>query len=154
MLSFNLTLVIEMVSFLVFAWLFNLVFFRPIVSHIEARNRFLVDQQVKADDLVKSARQLQEDHFRKVGEAQREAQRAIDQAIKEAQARRGQELAQVQAEGRKMVEDARAQLAGERDALASELRTEVAGLARAITGRVAAGAGLDVSSRSREGAQA
>ncbi|MBU6427469.1 MAG: ATP synthase F0 subunit B [Cyanobacteria bacterium REEB65] len=153
MLSFNLTLLIQMVSFLAFAGLFNLVFFRPIVRHIEARNRYLAEQQAQADSLLKTAQELQEAHQRKIQEAHRAAQAEIDAALRDAQSRRAARLAGVQAEGQNEVGQARERLATERDRLLAELRVEVGDIAGAIAGRILAGSPHG-QSRSREGAQA
>ena len=136
MLSFNLTIVIQMVSFLVFAWLFNLVFFKPIVAHIEARNRYLADQQVKAVELANAAQELRAEHARRLREAQREAQAGVEAAIREAQAAQARQLEAVQREGRTLIEQARGQLDTERLALVTDLQDEVGGIAKTIADKV------------------
>ncbi|MBI6545908.1 MAG: hypothetical protein HY692_03880, partial [Cyanobacteria bacterium NC_groundwater_1444_Ag_S-0.65um_54_12] len=93
MLSFNLTIVLQMVGFLVFAYLLNLLFFKPIIAHIAARNRYLVEQQATAIQLLKEAQELQSAHEERLQVAQREAQLSLDAAVREAQEQRTKLLA-------------------------------------------------------------
>ena len=151
MLSFNLTLVIQMVGFLVFAWLFNQVFFKPVVAHIDARNRYLTEQQATAERLIEDARKVRKEHDRRLREAQVSAQTAVDAAVKEAQARRSQLLAKARAEAHELVSEARTQLEKDRPDVLSKLRGEVEGIAAAIADKMLT---ANVAERSREGAQA
>ena len=151
-LSFNLTLVIQMVGFLVFAWLFNQVFFRPVVQHIEARNRYLADQQASAERLIEDARTVRNEHDRRLREAQASAQAAVDAAVKEAQARRSERLAKARVEAQELVTKARMHLEKDRTDVLSKLRAEASGIAEAIATKVLAA--KPSTERSREGAQA
>lgn len=152
MLSFNLTLIIQIVSFLVFAWLFNQVFFRPVVQHLDARNRYLADQQATAERLIEDARKVRQEHDRRLREAQAAAQAAVDAAVKEAQARRSERLAKARVEAQELVTKARVQLEKDRAEILSKLRAEVDGIAKAIVAKVMAS--RPAAERSREGAQA
>lgn len=152
MLSFNLTLIVQMVGFLVFAWLFNQVFFKPVVGHIDARNRYLADQQATAERLIDDARTVRKEHDRRLREAQASAQAAVDAAVKEAQARRSERLAKARVEAQETVTKARVQLEKDRSDVISKLRAEVDGIAEAIASKMLAA--KPAAERSREGAQA
>ena len=154
MLSFNLTIVIQMVSFLVFAWLFNLVFFKPIVAHIEARNRYLADQQVKAVELASAAQELRAEHARRLQQAQRDAQASVEAAVRQAQAEHARQLEAIQREGRSLIEQARDQLTTERQALVTELQDEVGGIAHEIADKVLSSGARAHGALSGQGVQA
>jgi len=150
-LSFNLTLIVQMVSFLLFAWLFNQVFFRPVVQHIAAREKYIADQQATAERLIDQARKTRQEHDRRLREAQAQAQAAVDAAVKEAQARRSERLAKARTEALELVTKARVQIGQERHDALAKLRGEVEGIAAAIADKVLS---TGAASRSREGAQA
>ena len=151
MLSFNLTLIIQMVSFLMFAWLFNQVFFRPVVHHIQERDRYLAEEQATAERLIDEARKMRQEHDRRLREAQAVAQALVDTSVKESQARRSERLAKARAEAQEMILHARRVLESERKDVMGKLKSEVDGIAALIADQVL---GARSGERSREGAQA
>lgn len=148
MLNFNLTIILQMVGFLVFAGLFNLVFFKPIVAHIDARNRYLIDQQAEAEKMRREARELEVAHEERLRVAQRAAQATVDTMSREAESRRAKRLEEANAAADKVIEEARAQLRAEREEALVALRREVPALASGIASKI-----LEAG-RVREGAQA
>lgn len=136
MLNLNLTLLIQMTSFLLFAWLFNQLFFKPLVAHLQARNSYVDAQQTAADLVVSEARQLRQEHDRRLREAQLEAQAAVDLALKEARDRKGERLAKAHAEAQMIVAKVRTQLEQERSHALGQLRAEVDGMATQIADKI------------------
>jgi len=136
MFNFNLTIAIQMVSFLVFVFLMNRLFFRPIVRAIEARQSYLLDQQQKAADSLKETESLQRDYEARLKAAREEAQVIVQQASAEAESKRREVLAKASAEASVVLEAARGEIAAERDRALESLRGEVATLAGTISNKV------------------
>jgi F-type H+-transporting ATPase subunit b len=136
MFNFNLTIAIQMVSFLVFVFLMNRIFFRPIVRAIEARQAYLLTQQQKASESLKETESLQRDYEARLRKAREEAQAIVAQATAEADSQRREALAQASAQAAAVIEAARGEIALERDNALQSLRGEVAAIAGTITAKV------------------
>lgn len=136
MLNVNLTIVIQMVSFLVFAFLMNRILFRPIVKAIEARQAYLLQQQQQAADSLKETESLQRDYEARLKKAREEAQQIVAKATAEAEAQRRDVLAQASAQAGELISAARTEIAAERDKALGSLRDEVASIAGMITTKV------------------
>ncbi len=136
MFNFNLTIAIQMVSFLVFVFLMNRIFFRPIVRAIEARQAYLLEQQQKASESLKETESLQRDYEARLRKAREEAQAIVAQATAEADSRRREALAQASAQAAAVIEAARGEIAHERDTALQSLRSEVAAIAGTISAKV------------------
>lgn len=136
MFNFNLTIAIQMVSFLVFVFLMNRIFFRPIIRAIEARQSYLLDQQQKAAESLKETESLQRDYEARLAQARENAQAIVSEAAAEAEAQRREALAAASAQAASMLSAAREEIAAERDKALTSLRGEVANLAGSITHKV------------------
>lgn len=136
MFNFNLTIAIQMVSFLVFVFLMNRLFFRPIVRAIEARQAYLLEQQQKASESLKETESLQRDYEARLKKAREEAQAIVHAATAEAEAKRKQVLANASAEAASVLDAARGEIKAERDKALESLRGEVAAIAGTISAKV------------------
>lgn len=136
MFNFNLTIAIQMVSFLVFVFLMDRLFFRPIVRAIEARQAYLLDQQQKAADSLKETESLQRDYEARLKAAREEAQAIVAQASAQAEAERREALAKANAEAAAALSAARGEIAAERDKALASLKGEVEAIASTIAGKV------------------
>ncbi len=136
MFNFNLTIAIQMVSFLVFVFLMNRMFFRPIVRAIEARQAYLLEQQQKASASLKETESMQRDYEARLLKAREEAHAVISQASAEAEAKRRAALAEANAQAAIVLDAARGEIATERDKALESLRGEVAAIATNISAKV------------------
>lgn len=136
MFNFNLTIAIQMVSFLVFVFLMSRIFFRPIVRAIEARQAYLLEQQQKAAESLKETESLQRDYEARLSKARQEAQAIVQAATAEAETQRREVLAQASAKAATALEAARGEIAAERDKALASLQQEVAAIAGTISTKV------------------
>jgi F-type H+-transporting ATPase subunit b len=113
-LSFNLTLVVQAISFLVFAFLMDRLFFRPVADAIARRQTYIAECQVQATEHLSEGERLQEQRTVQLKEATAQAQAAIAAAVAEADNARRQAINQVSGEARTLIEKAREEIAQER----------------------------------------
>lgn len=113
-LSFNLTLLIQAISFLVFAFLMDHLFFRPVSRAINRRQEYIADCQVKASQHLAEGEKLQQQREAQLKEATTQAQTAIAAAVAEADEARREAISRVSGEARVLVEKAREEIAQER----------------------------------------
>lgn len=140
MLELNLTLLVQMGLFLVFAWLLNLVFFLPVTRVVEERKAYLAGQQEKADQALKQAQDLQADYEARLKAAHTQTQEAIQAAVKEAEAKRQALLESVKRDVEQEVVSARASIRTERAEALASLQGEVGQFTDLIKRKVLGGA--------------
>lgn len=121
MFELNATLIIFVLSFLVFMYLLNQIMLKPIGKVMEARAAKISgdlkvgkDAHTQAGDLVTHY----QEHLHKI---RHEAQSVINEATQKANQGRNDELGKVKAEGQKKLEAAKAQIVSERKALVDPL---------------------------------
>ena len=139
MLSINLTLPVMMVLFLVFAWLMNLVFFRPVTRILQERQDYIRKQTDEAHAAVQKVNDLQADYDARLKAAHTQAQEAIATAVKEAETKRQALLESIKVEVDKQVEDARKSVQAERAAAVASLQAEVGQFTELIKRKVTGG---------------
>jgi len=148
MLDLNLTLIVQMVSFLVFAGLLDRLFFRPVLRHMEQRERFLQERRTEIERLNQETRGLVTEQQQRLVDAQRSAQAVVDKAVAEARAEKAGVVAAATQEAAASLDQARKALTEERDRALGSLDGEVERIAERIVGQVLS------SDRAREGASA
>ncbi len=121
MFELNLTLVIFLVSFLLFLYLFDAWCLRPVGSTIELRTK-----KIQADiDTGKALRQeserLLDSYHRHLEKIRQEAQAIVADAVEKAGDERRQAIEKLRSEGRARIEAARQAIADERLELVDSL---------------------------------
>jgi F-type H+-transporting ATPase subunit b len=139
MLSINLTLPVMMVLFLVFAWLMNLVFFRPVTRILQERQDYIRKQAEQAQAAVQKVNDLQADYDTRLKAAHTQAQEAIAVAVREAEIKRQALLESVKNDVDKQVSEARSSIQAERAAAVASLQSEVGQFTELIKRKVTGG---------------
>lgn len=150
MLELNLTLVVQMAIFMVFAALMNAVFFRPVTKVLEERRAYVANKHAQAKQDLSQIQALQDDYETRLKTSRLEAQEAIHAAVGEAEKQRQALLASVKAEVDQQISAARETIRAEREAALAELSGDVSQLA----GLIARKAGLEpVGATASKGAE-
>ncbi|MBU6452089.1 MAG: ATP synthase F0 subunit B [Cyanobacteria bacterium REEB67] len=121
MLEVNGTLIVLILSFLLFVWALNQVFVKPVAKTLAARSAKIEQDLSASRKLREEAEGVLVQYEKRLAEVRTRAQNTINDAVVEAQKKRSEEMAAVQAEGRKRVDTARTALAQEKKNLVSEL---------------------------------
>lgn len=138
MLELNLTLLVQMAIFLVFAGLMNVLFFRPVTKVLEERRAYVANKHAQAKQDLSQIQSLQDDYEKRLKEARLEAQGAIQAAVLDAERQRQTLLTSVKAEVDQQIMAARSTIRAERDAALAELSGDVSQLAGLISRQVGA----------------
>jgi len=121
MLEVNGTLIVMILSFLVFMKLLDIVYITPVAKVLSARAG-KVEQDLEASRKFREeAEGVLGQYQVKLADVRTKAQNTINDAVVEAQKVRATEIAKVQAEGRSRIETARTALAKEKTDLIGEL---------------------------------
>ncbi|ABK18265.1 ATP synthase F0 subunit B [Syntrophobacter fumaroxidans] len=139
MISINVTLIIQLVTFLIFVFLMNLVLYRPIRRIVAQRKQFVDDRQTGIDRLEADAQKSVQEFNARLLDARKEGRQKI-QDLKAAAYEREKELLQQateQAAGRMQTMRAKVQsdIGQAREQLMTQVRSFSVELAQKILGR-------------------
>ncbi len=124
MIDINITLLIQMLNFLVFLFLMNLILYRPIRRVVAQRRQFMADRQEEIDRADSEALAAVQEFNARIQEARAEGRRKIQELkvaayeqekdlLQEASDRAAGQLQEMRAQIRKDVAAAREELSGQ-----------------------------------------
>jgi F-type H+-transporting ATPase subunit b len=127
--NINLTLIGQLVAFIVFVWFCMKYVWPPLISAIEERQKRIADGLADADKATKRLEQAEEKAKEQLKIAKQQASEIIEQANR----RKNQIIEEAQVEARaereKILTQGKAELEAERNRAKEELRHQVATLA-------------------------
>lgn len=132
MVSFDATILIQLINFLVLLFLLNMVFFQPIIKIQKERQASLDSDREATDAKRKELKQLKEDYSRKLDSARQDAFELVSTKIDAANQARQQQMEAVQAEVDEKMTAAKQELEVKEQELRTALQAEVAPLAQMI----------------------
>jgi len=136
MLFPNATLIIFVISFLIFMVLLNELFIKPVGEVIEKRARRISAGIEASQSSREGIKTLTEEYEKLLAHNREQAQSEINSAVTTAQAARNKELGVVKDRVRKRLDESREQLQGEKSVLIDNLVSEEAQLVSQIVGKV------------------
>lgn len=134
--SINATLVVFVISFLVFMFLLNEIYLKPVGKALEDRAKYIEDQIQSGKKAHSEAAQLQTNYESDLRKIREEAQQVIQDAVAEANRVRQEQLGKIAAEGQKKLEKAKQEIEAERAQLIDALVAEETILVETITRKV------------------
>lgn len=136
MFDVNATLVIFIVSFLVFVQLLNALFVKPVGEVIEKRKHLIADELEQARIARETAGSKLSNFEQQKARDKEEAQKIISDAQAEAQKKRTAQILKLQEEGRKKIEAAHQSLQAEKPTLVAQLVEQEQQLVKDIIGKL------------------
>lgn len=130
------SLVWQIVAFIILVLLMNRLLFRPIRKAMDERAERVRESMEEAERIKQQAVRADEDYEARLKEAQNRAQELVDQARERARQEHEEMLERAHDEARQFLEDARAEIELERRDMAREARQQVAGLTVLAAGRL------------------
>ncbi|HEY9792635.1 MAG TPA: ATP synthase F0 subunit B [Candidatus Obscuribacterales bacterium] len=141
----NGTIVIFVVSFLVFMWLLNQIMLKPVGDVIEQRSK-LIDADLEASKNSRGeAQRLLEGYEDDLKKIRHDAHAVLTRATEEVSRERHSQLDRVAKEGQTKLDKAKADIAAERERLIDALVAEEKDLVETITRKVLGDESVQVS---------
>jgi F-type H+-transporting ATPase subunit b len=125
----NLTMIVEIVEFLVFIGLCRMFIWPRLVNTIEQRRKTIADGLAEAERGKSSLAEAQKEREQILREARERAHEIVTTAEKSASARIEESKTQAKSEGERIVASANAQIQQEVQAAKQQLREQIAALA-------------------------
>jgi F-type H+-transporting ATPase subunit b len=141
MVDLNVTLVVELVLFLIFLWVSNKVAIQPMLRAMDEREEGIASDREAARMASEQADEAESEYARGVAQARRAATAGIESARREAQAARTATLAQRRREGQVRIDAARAEAEAALREQQTEIEAQAPGVADAIAARLGMGGG-------------
>lgn len=144
MIHIDLTLIVEVVLFLLFLWVLNRVFYQPISAIFQQRSARVEAGLRAAEESQRRAEETQREVQRQLDQARQEAQGLMAAAHKEADAERRTLMEQAKGEADTLLRSARQDIQRERDAAVEQVRRETGAIAILVASK-AVGASMDTA---------
>lgn len=130
------TLLVELVIFLAMVWAMEALVFTPIREVWAERDRSIQEGLAASEQSRQEAERARQEVARIVAEARRNAQRAIDEGAAAGGRVRDELLAKASEEFRKLLDQARQEIAAERERSAAALRDRIVDIALEAASKV------------------
>lgn len=136
MVSFDATIVIQLINFLFFLFILNKIFFQPIIK-IQKERQSGLDQALQQTEAKHAElKKMRVDHQHQLDQARQQAFDLVSVQIEKATAARDAQLAAVQAELDIKMNETREQLAQQEQELRKTLNAQIAPLANQIVAKL------------------
>jgi F-type H+-transporting ATPase subunit b len=135
-ISFDLTLVVMIVSFLLVVWLLSKKAWGPLMKMMEERRNHIESMLTQAESERQQAEQIKREYQEEMHKARQEAQEVIAKATKISETRATEILAASHEEAEKIKKSALADIERERDRAISEVKAQVADLSVLVAEKI------------------
>lgn len=139
MVTLNLTIVVEVVLFLVFLWAMKIFVFTPLLKVMDDRDVRIDTNREKAQTEAAGAKKLEREYASKVAAIHRESSHRIVEAHREAQAAHSDRVAALKQQEEKELADVHAEAMRQVQAEREHYPELTASLAEAVAKRLALG---------------
>ena len=136
MIEINLTIVIQVLQFLILIFILNRMLFKPISQVVTERKEKISAWEERTQKLQESAREKLETYENQLREERAQAQERQEQLTKELKKKEEENLQTVSAEAAGLVASAQQALAKETERLRLELRHQAAELSQILAEKV------------------
>lgn len=137
MLELNPGLILwTILTFLILLVVLRMIAWKPLMHALTAREEKIRISLKQAEEAQKAAKDLLEEHNRQLTKAEEESQKIIKEGREMGEKLKGEILEKANAASRHMVDQAREEIAREKDAALFQLREEVADIAIGAAGRI------------------
>lgn len=138
MIDINMTLVAQIINFLILVLILKVVAYKPIMKMLKAREDKIASSISAAEADEKKAKQLLEDYHKQLADARLKAQEIVDKAERRAQEERDASVAEVKREIEQMRKSAKEDIERERQLAAAQLRSEMVALSMQAATKIVA----------------
>ncbi|MEA4902716.1 F0F1 ATP synthase subunit B [Desulfitobacterium sp.] len=135
-ISFDWTLVAQILSFLVLVYILRRWAWNPLMNMMEERRNFIESNIAQAEKERQQAEQIKREYQEEMRKARQEAQEVIAKATKLSEDRSAEILAEAHVEAEKIKNAALADIERERDLAISQVKAQVADLSVAVAEKI------------------
>ena len=131
-----MTLVAQILNFLILVLILRLVAYKPVLKMLKAREEKIANSINAAEADEQKAKQLLEAYNKQLADARIKAQEIVDKANKRAQEEHDASIAETRREIEQMRKAAKEDIARERELAAVQMRTQMVALSMQAAGKI------------------
>ena len=135
-MEFNATFLVSIVSFLIFVFVMNKIFYKPLTKIVNEREKILEENFNEAKVLNDYADKILEDREQKLNEAEQESRNIISEKIQQYNLQSKEKIIEVSKKSAEIINEKKVAMEQEMESAKIELNTEVWGLAEQISSKV------------------
>ena len=136
MFNFNMTLVAQIVNFLILVLVLAKFAYKPLLKAMADRQARIASDLASAEKERQAAEQLRQDYQQQMQDARTQAQAIIDKAVKTAEQMKQEILEEARAEHARMLKNAQLEIARQTDAAMAGIRGEVVAMTVAAAAKI------------------
>lgn len=133
MLEFDGTILVAMISFVVFALVMNKIFYAPLWNIVEERKAFLDDNLSEAKRVKEKAQAILEDKEFKLKNAQKQARETISEGVEKSKNNKSDVINQAVQTSREKIDSEKEKLSQDEQEAKNVLKNNVLDLAKSIS---------------------
>ncbi len=136
MININITLIIQIINFLVFMLLLNALLYKPVVAKIRERETRIRNDRDKAADLDRQVQEQEKRHQEELALARQQGALEKNTLTAEAKKKEADILEKARLEAARIVEDMKASIRVEAEQVRKALAAEMTPLAQSISEKI------------------
>jgi F-type H+-transporting ATPase subunit b len=135
-INVNVTLLIQVINFIVLLLILNAILYKPILGKLREREGQIASDREKADALDKEVVSQEARHQTELAEARKKAAAQKNELVAEAKAKEAEILADARKEAAGIVEDMKNMISKEAEEARSKLREQMTPLAQSVAEKI------------------
>ena len=136
MLEFNATFIIAMISFVIFIFIMNWIFYKPILGIIEERQKFIDDNYNDAQNSKNKADSLLQEKDDRLNKTLIESRKIVSDKINEANEKSQSLTNQAKQTSKNKIDEAKKHLSEEENQTTEALKSNVKDIAENISSKI------------------
>ncbi len=137
MIEFNATFLIAMLSFVVFIFIMNAIFYRPVLNIIRKRDNYIKDNYSQAKAYTKQAQDLADEYEEKLSAEKEKGRKIAAQTLDEAQKKSFAKTQEAKEISKEKIQTQKDALKSEKETLQNTVNTDVvSNIAASITSKI------------------
>ena len=125
MFEFNATLIVAMISFVVFMFIMNAIFYRPISVIINKRDLYIEDNYNEAKRTDQTTQEYNDEYDEKITNAKEENRKKVSQELDSVQKKFFEETNTAKTEAKKQIQAEKDKLLEQKETLINDIRNNV-----------------------------
>ena len=137
MIEFNATIIVAMISFVVFMFIMNAIFYKPILNIIRKRDSYIEQNYADAKEFTQKAQVLTEEHSQKLNAAKENERQKSTQILEELQNESFEKIQEAKEKSKDEIQQKKDLLTKEKNNVQEKINNEVIpNLASLITEKI------------------
>lgn len=145
MIEFNATFIIAMLSFVVFIFIMNAIFYRPVLNIMRKRDEYIASNYEASKESINTAKELETERASQIAAVQAKCRKEFNDAVGKFQTEASERIKTAKEQNKAEIANRKNKLSEDEAELSNALKTAVVGsLADTIMSKLLSGSKIEV----------